>query len=276
MEKLFSVFMLIPLLLIYLSSIPKKLTLSLKEVFLFLTPSILFYYLWYEAISRLGVFSVFSHDDFSKFSPADIIPSPFYIVSYFAGNPGALLLLAAAISVVVTFWKRKHFAKIFLYDIVCFVTISGIVGVNLYLVLAQSLWVPYVDPVKYAYQLLPAFCLLVASLAPKAYSVAHSAYSEIKWRKLILTVAIVGLALLAGSILLDMGRLQALTRTDYLLFRVEGDVSYSFVRLAPTIAQEYLAAVQGLGIVIIVISLLWTNGNALNPKPKKTPTNNIL
>ncbi|HJW65629.1 MAG TPA: hypothetical protein VJ507_02475 [Candidatus Bathyarchaeia archaeon] len=33
---------------------------------------------------------------------------------------------------------------------------------------------PYVDPVKYDYQLLPAFCLLAASLVPKAYSIAKS------------------------------------------------------------------------------------------------------
>jgi 4-amino-4-deoxy-L-arabinose transferase-like glycosyltransferase len=270
MEKLFAVFMLIPLLLIYLSSIPKKLERSLKEMFLFITPSILFYYLWYGVISQLGVFSIFSHDDFSRFSPADIAPSPFFIVSYFAGNPGVLFFLAAGISVVVTVWKRKHFTKIFFSDMVCLVTISGVASVNLYLVLVQSLWVPYVDPVKYEYQLLPAFCLLVASLAPKAYSVAYSTYSEIKRRKLILAVAIVGLALLAGSILLNIGRLQALTRTDYLLFRVEGDISYSFVRLTPTIAHEYLAALQGLGILIVAISLLWKNGNVQLYDKKKT------
>ena len=148
-------------------------------------------------------------------------------------------------------------------------TIIGIAGVNMYLVLARGLWVPYVDPVKYDYQLLPAFCWLAASLAPKVYKFANSASAEFKRRKLFLALALVGLGVLIGSVLLNMRTLQTLTREDYLLFRVKEDVGYSFVRLAPTIAQQYLVAVQGLGFVTIAVSLIWANRDAFSFGQKK-------
>jgi hypothetical protein len=66
-----------------------------------------------------------------------------------------------------------------------------------------------------------------------------------------------------------MRTLQTLTREDYLLFKVEGDVGYSFVRLAPTIAQQYLATFQGLGFVSIIVSLIWASRNAFSHRQKK-------
>jgi 4-amino-4-deoxy-L-arabinose transferase-like glycosyltransferase len=267
LTKLFAVFTLIPLALIYLNAKPKSLK-SLLEVFLFFLPALLLYYTWYEGISRLGFFSVFTHDDFSNVS-SGITSSPFFLISFLVESLGLLFLLAGGISVAVSFWKRKLFAKTFFPDLVCLLTIIGVAAVNIYLVLARGLLVPYVDPVKYDYQFLPAFCLLAASLAPKAYSVAHSLPPEVKRRKLVLAVAFIGLVLLVGAILLNMRTLQTLTREDYLLFKVEGDVGYSFVRLAPTIAQQYLATFQGLGFVSIIVSLIWASRNAFSHRQKK-------
>ena len=104
---------------------------------------------------------------------------------------------------------------------------------------------------------------------PKACLIAKSVPTEAKRRKPVLAVAVVGLVLLAGSVLLNLRTLQLLTTQDYLMFRVEGDVGFSFVRLAPTIAQQYLTAFQGLGILLIIVSLVWANRAVLSYREKK-------
>jgi 4-amino-4-deoxy-L-arabinose transferase-like glycosyltransferase len=271
LTKLFAVFTLIPLALIYLHAKPK----SLKRVFeggLFFLPALLFYYAWYEGISHLGLFSVFTHNDFSTMSQG-ITPSPLFLLKFFVENLGLLFLIAVGVSVAISFWKRKLFAGSFFPDLVFLLTAIGVAAVNLYLVLARGLLVPYVDPVKYDYQLLPALCLLAASLAPKAYVVANSATTKVKRPKAVLAVAVVGIILLAGSVLLNMLTLQALITQDYLMFRVEGDVGYSFVMLASTIAQVHLAPIQGLGFMLIIISLLMANRKLL-PHAKLKPESN--
>jgi hypothetical protein len=258
LTKLFAVFTLIPLALFFLHYRPRSLKHILAAIMVFISPAFLMYYSWYEPITKLGFFSVFSHGDFSNFSQG-ITPSPLFLVNFFVENPGLLLLLAGGISLAVSLWKRKYFAETVFFDLVCLATIVGTTGVNVYLVLVRGLWVPYVDPVKYDYQLLPTFCWLAAALVPKALAFASSASAELKHRRLLLAVTLVGLGLLVGSVLLNMQTLQALTGQDYLLFRVEGDVGFSFVRLAPAIAQQYLAPVQGLGFLLVVFSLLWSN-----------------
>jgi hypothetical protein len=158
------------------------------------------------------------------------------------------------------------------FDVVCLAIILGTVGVNVFLVFGRGLWVPYVDPVKYDYQLLPAFCWMAAALMPKALALTSSASAELKHRRLLLAATLMGLGLLIGAVLLNMYILQSLTGQDYLLFRVESDVGFSFIRLAPAIAQQYLSPVQGLGFLLIVVSLLWSNRYELSGNLTKKKT----
>jgi hypothetical protein len=132
----------------------------------------------------------------------------------------------------------------------------------MYLALVRGLWVPYVDPIKYDYQLLSALCWLAASLASKAFAYANP-FIEFKQHKFFSVVALAGLVLLVGAILLNMLTLQMLTGQDYLLFRVDANIGYSFVRLTPAFGQQYLGAVQGLGFVLIAFSILWANKDKL-------------
>jgi len=268
LTKLFAVFTLIPLAVIFTYYAPKNLKRGLVQIVLFALPSLFTHYLWYEVISRLGFFSIFTHTDFLSVSHA-VTPTPFFLIRFFLDNPGLLFLLATMISVCLSLWIREHSPKIAFFDFVCLATILGTAGMNMFLVLTLGLWVPYVDPVKYDYQLLPAFCLLAASLLPKTYSFAKSLPTKAKRRKLILAISVIGLALLAGAVLLNMRTLQNLTTQDYLVFRVEGDVGFSFMRLTPTIAQQYLAAFQGLGFVLIIFSLVWANRDAFSHGEKK-------
>jgi 4-amino-4-deoxy-L-arabinose transferase-like glycosyltransferase len=263
LTKLFAVFTLIPLALIFAYYRPKSLKRVLGGIMIFVLPAFVMYYSWYEVISRLGFFSIFTHTDFLRLNQGGI-PSPFFLIEFFIENIGLLFLLAIGVSVALSFWKRKYLSKTVFFDVVCLATVIGTAGVNMYLVLARGLWVPYVDPVKYDYLLLPAFCWLAASLVPKAYSFANHASAEVKRRKLFLAVTLVGLGLLVGAVLVNMRTLQTLTAQEYLLFRVGGDVGYSFVKLAPTIGQQYLAPVQGLGFVLIVVSLLWASKDKLS------------
>jgi len=272
LTKLFAVFTLIPLVLFLVYYRPK----SLKRVFagsvLFVLPGFLMYYLWYELISRLGFFSVLTHNDFSS-SIEGVTPSPFFLVKFFMDNAGLLFLLAVGVSVALSLWKRKTFPKTVFFDLIFLSAILGTAGINMYLVLARGLWVPYVDPVKYDYQVLPAFCLLAASLLDKFRLLRPRSGGAPNQNKLSFFVAIAGVILVIAAVTVNMLTLGNLIGKDYLLFKVEGDVGYSFVRLTPTSGQQYLASVQGLGFVLIIISLLWANKDKLSfnqPMDKKT------
>ena len=267
LTKLFAIFTLIPMAVIFAYYGLKNLKRGLSQIALFALPSVVMHYSWYEVISRLGFFSIFTHTDFLSFNQG-VTPSPFFLIRFFIENPGLLFLLATIISVSLSLFIREHSTKTVFFDFVCLATIIGTAGMNMLLVLGIGLWVPYVDPVKYDYQLLPAFCLLAASLMPKAYMIIKSVPTQGKRRKPIFVVAVIGLVLLAGSVLLNLRTLLLLTAQDYLMFRVEGDIGFSFERLAPTIAQQYLVAVQGLGFLLIMVSLVWANRAVFSRREK--------
>ena len=86
LTKLFAVFTLIPLALVFAYYRPKSLKRVLGGVMLFVLPAFLMYYSWYEVISRLGFFSVFTHTDFLSFSQG-VTPSPFFLITFFIENP---------------------------------------------------------------------------------------------------------------------------------------------------------------------------------------------
>ena len=262
LTKFFAVFTLIPLALFFAYYRPKSLQRIFVGIGLFILPAFLAYLLWYQVISGLGFFSVFTHTDFISLSQ-EAAPSPFFLFNFFLMTPGLFFLLAVGISLFLSIWKRNHFAKTAFFDIACLATILGTISVNMYLVLAQSLWVPYVDILKYYYPLLPPFCWLAASLAPKAYIVATAASEEVKRRKLLLAATLIGLGLMAGSIILNIQSLHWLAGQDYFLFRLEGDIGYSFVRLAPTLGQQYLSAIQELGFALLLLGLLWVSKSKL-------------
>lgn len=256
LTKLFAVFTLIPLTLVFVYYTRKNLKRGLKQIVLFSLPSILMYYLWYETISELGFFSVLTHGDFLNFTKP-VTPSPFFLSNYLTNNLGSLLLLCVAVSIILSISMRKESPKTSFFDLVCVVTILGTVGVNMFLVLGRGLWVPYVNPVKYDYQLLPSICWLAASLVHKTDAFSESLSAEFRHHKLLFISGLVGLALLISSVLVNIGILQALTGQDYLLFKVEQDVGFSFVRLTPFIEQKYLSSIQASGFVVISLSLLW-------------------
>jgi hypothetical protein len=187
------------------------------------------------------------------------------------------LLLASGFSLLLSFSGRKFFAKVLAFDLMFFATVIGVVGLDMYLVLGRNLLVPYVNLVKYDYQLLPPFCWLAASLANKCYSFFSQESSNGKHHTLISSVAVTGLFSLMASLVVNLKILNWFTRADCLLFRAEGGLGYFFGNLSPVMGINplqilssaplaninYLEALQDFGFVLIVISLLWTSRDGL-------------
>jgi 4-amino-4-deoxy-L-arabinose transferase-like glycosyltransferase len=199
LTKFFAVFMLIPLLLIYLYWRPKNPKRMFKGMLLFILPAFLIQYSWYEPISGRGLLSVFNHDDFASYLPSGFLPSPFFSLSFLSEALGAFFILGCFFSLLLSFLQRKHFSKILVLDLTCFAAIIGVVGFNTYLVLGNNLLVPYVNSIKYDYLTLPLFCLLAASSAKKCSLLSRRKNPGAKRRELIVYVAALGLYLLLVS-----------------------------------------------------------------------------
>ncbi len=261
LTKAFAVFMLVPLAIFYLYAGPK----NLWRIFmgaLFFVPALIFTYLWYEIISTRGFYAAFTHDDF-YFTITGTAPSPFFVLNYLLGALGVFFLAASAVSLLVSFVRRKNLGKIFAFDLICLATIAVVVGVNMFLVLGKNLICPYVNPIKYEYQFLPLLCLLAASLLNKLYSLGFSADLNRKRDKLVFLVTLFGLALIVMSMIQNVHVLNAYSSENWIQFKVEGEIGYSFDHVSPNVATNISLAVQWLGLAIIAFSLLWANRHKL-------------
>jgi 4-amino-4-deoxy-L-arabinose transferase-like glycosyltransferase len=254
LTKFFAVFTLIPLALLFARYPPKSLKHAFAQVGLFAAPVLLMYYVWYEVVSKLGFFSFLGHNDFSSFTQG-VTPSPFFLLSFFVDNPGILLSLAVAVSLLVLVWVRNSFEASF-FDLVCLATIVGTAGVNVFLVLSLNLNVPYVDPAKYDYQLLPAVCLLAASLLEKARLLRVRRAEHPERSKLPFFASVVGAILLAASVAVNGLTLGSLVGKDTVLFKVENGVAFSFqnVGLVPGSSSQYM--LLALGFLAVAACML--------------------
>ncbi len=256
LTKFFAVFSLIPLALILGRQPPKGLKRMSIQMLLFALPTLLMYYIWYEVITGLGFFSFIGHNDFSSFTQG-IKPSWFFLLNFFINNPGLLFLLATSVSILLIAWTHESLKTAF-FDLVCFVTIVGTAGVNMFLVLSIGLVVPYVDPVKYDYQALPAFCLLGASLLQKIDLLRLHRQSEGQdsRNKMLFLASIIGGVFLAASIVINGLTLGNLIGKETLLFKVEGDVAFSFQNVGsnPNSTLQYSLLALGFLVLVAVVA----------------------
>jgi hypothetical protein len=136
----------------------------------------------------------------------------------------------------------------------------------MFLVLSLGLLVPYVDPVKYDYQALPAFCLLAASLLEKTrFLWPHQEHS--KRSRLPFLAAVAGAVLLAASIASSGLALSNLIGEDTVLFKVEGDIAFSFqnVGLIPGSSLQYLLLASGFLVIVTCMVLELRQEKPSNP-----------
>ena len=263
LTKLFAVFMLIPLVLVYVYWRPKNLKRSIAGMVLFFLPAFLIQYVWYEPISGRGLLSMFSHDDFGTFLPSGLVPSPFYSLSFLSEALGIFFILGYFFSLLLSFLHRKQFSKFVVFDLTCFATIAGIIGFNTYLVLFNNMLVPYVNSIKYNYLTLPMFCLVAASAAKKCSVISRRKTDTGKHREFSVYLAAIGPYLLLVSMIFNFLALTTLAKYEWLTFNVAGGLSYSFDRLSPILISSHTWAVQVFAFALIQLSLLWANRSKL-------------
>ena len=168
LTKLFAVFTLIPLMLFYVHYRPNNLRRVFSWLTAFFLPMLLFAFLWYEVISGQGLLSIFYHTDFMTYNPSGGAPSYFFVGNFLLNyGLGWFFIIAAALSLLVCFLRRKLFPKIHVFDLICLTTIISVVSVNTFLGAGLNLKSPYQNAIKYNFQSLPFFSLLAASLAGK-------------------------------------------------------------------------------------------------------------
>jgi 4-amino-4-deoxy-L-arabinose transferase-like glycosyltransferase len=272
LTKAFAVFMLIPLVLIYVRYKRKNLKTLLGGV-TFLVPFLVFSYLWYEVITKLGLFNILGHGDFSILIPVDLVPSPFYLGNFLLSHValGLLFSVAIAASLLITLSNKRIFAKFAASDLICLLTIALVLGLNIYMVLGMKLMVPFADPAKYVFSLLPFFSLLAASLLPKSYLLYSSSSIESRRRKISPYATFrAATALLVTSVFVNFCTLVTLSRTDFMVFKVQGEVGFSFSNLASLKIFDHGSLIQSLGLVITLSSLLFVNKTELKLLFKKS------
>ena len=214
LTKLFSIFLMLPLLL--MAAFKGKETgfkLTPKRILIFLIPTLILQVFWYGGFANQNFLGVYFHPDFQN-SNRILDPSLVFLPRIYVESAGWFLLASAFFSLVLTVGFRRLLAKTLWVDLICALTILGIGGLNVVLVFGLHMLVPYVSAFKYNYAVLPFLCLLAASLVHKGGILLGSSGK----RKLKLVLAGVGLVLLFASLmesLLFLNQTQPFPLTDF-------------------------------------------------------------
>ncbi len=261
LTKYFAAFMLIPLLIFWLYSKPKKAKVFLSQMITFALPALLFSLLWYQVVLGKNLLYMFGHRDFIDLNYNGVNPS-YSFVGVFLWNYGlgVLFVVATAFSLILLFAFRKELPRAFRFDIICLATILPILFVDMILGAGLNLKAPYNNAIKYDYFALPFFCLIAASLLGKCLSLLNLTKLKPKLnKKLIFTIVIAGSLLSALTIYSNFVSAHHISMLDYLLFRVRLDqiVGYSLLNSAPISQDSFLMSIQYLGFAVLLSGLLW-------------------
>ena len=259
--KLFAAFMLIPLLGYFLYYGPKELKRIILWVVAFSIPVLLFSYLWYQAITGLGLFSIFGHTDFNVDNPTGFVPTYFFAANFLTSyGLGWFFIDAVVLSLIVYLIQRRLSQNFLVFDIICIAVIVCTLSINTILGAALDLKAPFLNAFKYDFQTLPFFSLLASSLISKSLVMFNSAKTKLKIKKIVFyTVAMAGFILVAASIFYNMRFVNLFSSADYLIFRVEPgvDMGYSLLNSAPTSGNLVQVGIQFIGFGIALSGLFW-------------------
>jgi 4-amino-4-deoxy-L-arabinose transferase-like glycosyltransferase len=262
LTKLFAVFMLVPLLLLFLMHRSKNKRQLAGQLGVFTLPAVFSSLLWYQVIVGKGLFYLFQHNDFQDVNFANIPVSYAFIPNFLVNDGLGILFVSAVIfSLVVglVFYKRLT-KKVAVSDLICIVTIVSCLGLVAFLAVNLNLKAPYNSAVKYIYQSLPFFSLVAGSLATKIFSLFKSAIGSNKtMKRLLWVVSIVGLLLCVSTLVVEMATAQTLATTSYLIFRVQPniDFGYAFHVDSPISQGSIFFVVQFFGFLVVLLGLLW-------------------
>jgi 4-amino-4-deoxy-L-arabinose transferase-like glycosyltransferase len=264
LTKLYAVFVLVPLLLLYVYHRPKNPKQILLQFGSFTIPAVYSTLLWYQIILKKELFYLIDHNDFKDLNFPNVTVS-YYFVPNFLVNYGLGLLFVVAtvfsLGVAVLFWKRLSRQSV-VFDMVCLASILCILSVEMYLGVTLNLKAPYTSAIKYIYQSLPFFSLAAASLANKSVSLIRSAKGLKKLKKIIFfSFGLAGLILLVSPVVANMNTAHQLTTASFLLFQVTPDqtIGYAFHVPFPVSQDSPLLTVQLLGFMIVLSGLFWAS-----------------
>jgi 4-amino-4-deoxy-L-arabinose transferase-like glycosyltransferase len=262
LTKLFAVFMLIPLMLLYMIHRPNNKRQIIGQLSAFSLPAVFSTFLWYQTIVGKDLFYLIQHNDFKDLNLPNIPVSYMFIPNFLVNDGlGVFFVFAVVFSFAVglVFWRR--FSKqTAIADLICIVTILFTLGLVAYLAVNLNLKAPYNSAVKYIYQSLPFFSLAAGSLATKTILLFKSAKHSIKEKRaLLVAVSFVGLFWVAATLLANMATAQKLATASYLIFRVQPniDFGYAFHVDSPINQNNILFTVQFLGFLVLLSGLLW-------------------
>ncbi|MGE5533389.1 MAG: ArnT family glycosyltransferase [Bacillota bacterium] len=252
LTKLFAVFMLIPLLLIFLFERKQSsFRLSSRNLLAFLAPTIVLQAVWFGIFANQNFFGVYFSSDVTH--PILVAnPSPLFLPIILVKSAGWFLFAAGLFSLATTIAYRRVFGKIVWLDFVCVGTIAAIAGLNLVLVLGFHLTVPYVSTFKYNYFALPFYCLLAASLAEKGALLISSNNWKKKASLVKLTIVGVGTVLLFSSLI--ESTMFLLKWVGFASFGVDSVTYYPFDVFSGPIVN--FVPLHCAGITSIVVGLL--------------------
>ena len=262
LTKQYAVFMLIPLLLLYVYHRPKNPKRILTQLGAFSLPAVFSTLLWYQIILGKELLYLVQHNDFRDLNFPEVIPSYSFVTTFLIDyGLGVFFVVGVIFSFMIGLLFWKQFPKqMVVFDLVCLVAILSILGIDLYLGVTLNLKAPYTSAIKYIYHSLPFFSLAAASLADKSLSLLKSAKKSAKFKKaLLFSVSILGLVLLVAPIIANMNTARQLATTSYLIFRVQPnqDIGYSFDNIPPLSQDDSLLTVQFFGFIMVLSGLLW-------------------
>jgi len=268
LTKLYAVFALLPLSLIYLYH--RKLTKQLIiQAAVILVPLALSLLVWNQIHDWMlpswlprGLGYMFNHSDLSDFNPEGVVPV-YSFISTFLLDEGLGYFFVAAVftSLAVSLAFRKHFQKdTVFYDWMFAASILAVLGLNLYLGVALNLKVPYTSAIKYIYQALPWFSLIAASLTVKGASLWCSAKTSISSRRAVLVAtACFGFMLILAVVFAGFYGAHELSHTEFVIFNVQPGMllGYSFDNSYTITDNNPAMSLQYAGFILIASGLIY-------------------
>jgi 4-amino-4-deoxy-L-arabinose transferase-like glycosyltransferase len=258
LTKFFAVFILVPLTFFYFYYRRNKLK-RIRVVTAYFLPILFLALLWYEVITGRGLISTIGIDDFIHTNSPGTVPSAFFITNSLSTALGTLVLVAAALSLIVSFVNKRRFMKFLPFDLMCLTTIVVVGGINFFLGFGLNLSAPYNNAIKYNYQFLPFVSLLAASMVGKLLSLLNSTKSKERLSKLILSVVAVGSVLLVAALLINMNFVNYYSTWDHWVFKGDPNSAYAFLNPHPIEEGSLMMSVQYLGFTTILSGLVWAS-----------------
>jgi len=266
--KLYAIFILIPLLALFLYHGPRTLKRTIIWLAAFCLPALVASYLWYQAITGIGLLSIVKHADFVIHEPTSVVPSYFFVSNFLVSyGLGWFFIDAAILSLITCILLRSLFPKFIISDAICVAAIIFVVSVNIFLGTTLALKAPYLNAIKYDYQALPFFCFLAASLISKSTSLFKLSKIKPKLTKIIFfLVASAGFLIVAATLLYNMRYVNLFSDWNYLLFRVEPNVNfgYSLFNSSPIGTDAVMRGLQFFGFAIALSGLGWLSRHKIS------------